>query len=186
MHRCLLLVLLFGLSVFGLSGASWAESAPEAASDPTPATELNEISEPQTPSTAPSLIQPRINPDEKTAPGANVVSADPLKVIGGLLVVVGSIFAIGWLFRRATGGAVFAGQGLKVVAALSVGTREKVVLVDVGGQQILLGVAPGRVSHLQSFDQPVLDLQTTAAGDFSSVMKKIMPRQADSAMADKR
>mgnify|MGYP000383068744 CR=1 FL=1 len=45
------------------------------------------------------------------------------------------------------------GQSMRVVSAISVGTRERVVLVQVGEQQLVLGVAPGRVNLLQQIDQ---------------------------------
>ena len=41
---------------------------------------------------------------------------------------------------------------MRVVSALSVGMREKVVLVQVGEEQLLLGVAPGRVNVLHQFE----------------------------------
>jgi flagellar protein FliO/FliZ len=45
--------------------------------------------------------------------------------------------------------------------------------VDIAGQQVLLGVAPGRVTHLTSFDQPVIT-EATSSNDFSSKIKQLM------------
>ncbi|HCZ48609.1 MAG TPA: flagellar biosynthesis protein FliO [Gammaproteobacteria bacterium] len=44
--------------------------------------------------------------------------------------------------------------GLRSLAALSVGTRERVVLLEVAGRQLLVGVAPGRVQTLLVLEPP--------------------------------
>ncbi|MGK0501210.1 MAG: flagellar protein FliO/FliZ [Oceanicoccus sp.] len=117
--------------------------------------------------------------------GSAVVNANPATVVFGLLFVVGLIIALAWFMRRFSGLSMIAGQSMKVVSALSVGTREKVVLIDVGGEQILIGVAPGRVSHLQSFSQPVVEQATAAPIDFSSTIKKILQQDKASNGASK-
>lgn len=108
-----------------------------------------------------------------TEVGSGVITTNPLSVVAGLLAVVLLIFLLAWLMRRLGGMPTLNGQQMKVVAALSVGAREKIVLVDIGDQQILVGVAPGRVSHLQSFEQPVLQ-SLVSKSDFPSAMKKIL------------
>jgi flagellar protein FliO/FliZ len=73
----------------------------------------------------------------------------------GLLVVVGMILALAWMLRRMNriqGGV----QGrMRILAGLPLGSRERVVLVQVGDEQILLGVAPGRVSRLHVLEHPL-------------------------------
>jgi flagellar protein FliO/FliZ len=44
---------------------------------------------------------------------------------------------------------------MRVIAGLPLGARERAVLVQVGNQQILLGVAPGRVQMLHVLESPV-------------------------------
>ena len=106
--------------------------------------------------------------------GSGVKTTDPTMVIVGLLLVIILIVGSAWLMRRVGGLKMLGGQSMSVVAALSVGSREKVVLIDVEGQQILVGVAPGRVSHIQTFDEPVVDLQRPKGNDFSSTIKKLL------------
>lgn len=120
----------------------------------------------------------------KTALGDGLVKADPVTVIGGLLLVLLLILAIAWLMRRMGGMVSMGGQSMKIVAALSVGAREKVLLIEVGDKQILLGVAPGRVSCLQSFESPVIDSKPAQGGDFSTTMKRLLKDRAG--MSDKR
>jgi flagellar protein FliO/FliZ len=85
-----------------------------------------------------------------------------LRVIVALLVVVGVVIAAARLARRVRGLSGGTGSGLEVLGQLSLGTRERAVLVRVGERQLLIGVAQGSVRTLHVFDQPVLP---TAAPD---------------------
>ena len=48
-----------------------------------------------------------------------------------------------------------AGGGLRILGGLSMGARERVVLLQVGDTQLLVGVAPGRVQTLHVLEQPL-------------------------------
>lgn len=97
------------------------------------------------------------------------------QVIFGLVLVLGLIFAIAWLMRRFGNQHLLGSQHIKVVAALSLGARERVVLVDVGGEQLLLGVAPGRISCLRSFAEPVVvKTAPTGSSDFAQKLKEML------------
>jgi flagellar protein FliO/FliZ len=99
------------------------------------------------------LAEPAARPF--AAPQGTTAEVGTLSSLGeitlALLVVLGAIFAFAWLARRArmlAGGA----QGrLTVVAELPLGPKERAVLLRVNGAELLLGVAPGRVSMLQTF-----------------------------------
>jgi flagellar protein FliO/FliZ len=88
------------------------------------------------------------------APGA-VGAGSILQLLFGLVLVIGAIFATAFLFRRFSRLPSGVAGSLKVLAGLSVGTRERVVLVQVGDKQLLLGVAPGRVQTLHVLEQPI-------------------------------
>jgi|GEM_PF-1142761 len=82
----------------------------------------------------------------------------------GLVIVLGVIFAAGWLMKK-IGPRTRAGGMVQVVGGASVGPREKVVVVRFGGQTMLLGVAPGQVSllHMTEAGEPVDDPSTVTA-----------------------
>lgn len=72
----------------------------------------------------------------------------------GLLVVLLGVLALAWLLKRV--GRLQGGNGaLMALGGLSLGPRERVVLVQVGREQLLIGVAPGQVQALHVLDQPV-------------------------------
>lgn len=79
---------------------------------------------------------------------------DPAAVIGqvvmGLVFVTGLIFALGWAVKRLGLTGLSGHKNMRVVSSLAVGGRERVVLIDVAGEKILLGISPGRVNYLQS------------------------------------
>ena len=79
-----------------------------------------------------------------------------LQLTFGLLVVLAAIVGSAWLLRRY--GRLQSGVdgALRVIGGLSMGPRERVVLVQVGKQQLLLGVAPGRIQTLHVLDEPVV------------------------------
>ncbi len=78
-----------------------------------------------------------------------------VQMLLGLLVVLGIIFAMAWLIRR-MGHVQVRMQGvLKVLGGISIGQRERIVLVQVGEQQLLIGVAPGQIRTLHVLSTPV-------------------------------
>lgn len=75
-------------------------------------------------------------------------------MVGGLIVVLVLIFFLAYLVKRFN--LVPSSQGvLKTLAVTPLGQKEKLVLVEVGGQQYLLGVTPNQVSLVDKLAQPV-------------------------------
>ncbi|HEY6482528.1 MAG TPA: flagellar biosynthetic protein FliO [Steroidobacteraceae bacterium] len=79
-----------------------------------------------------------------------------------LLAVLAAVFAVAWLVRRVRGFGNRVGTAIDVLAEIPLGPKERAVLLKVGQAQILLGVAPGRVSTLHVLAEP-LDLTRPAA-----------------------
>ncbi len=65
-------------------------------------------------------------------------------------------------------------KGLKVVSVLPVSTREKLMVVDVGGQQLLLGVTQQQISLLKELETPI---ETENKPDFALNLKQFMNPQ---------
>ena len=103
---------------------------------------------------APLLAAEQQAAAEQLQPSVGIGSV--LQVFVALLLVVGLILATAWMFRRLSGGSFNRNGALKMLAGIHVGQRERVVLVQAGEVQLLLGVAPGEVRTLHVFDKPVL------------------------------
>ena len=93
-------------------------------------------------------------------------------------LLVALIFALGWLLRRVGPMAGQGGQHIRLLSSLPLGPRDRLLLVDVGGTQMLLGASPGRINTLHVFEQPVADLSQAAAGnsDFARKLQAILKR----------
>lgn len=72
-----------------------------------------------------------------------------------LALVLGLILGLAWLLKRLPGTGFRQVEGMRVVAQLALGTKERAVVVEVGGRQLLLGVTPGSVSLLQELPEPL-------------------------------
>ena len=72
-----------------------------------------------------------------------------LRVCVALAFVVGAVYALAWLMRRLRNGVGANAPGLMVMSQVSLGARERAVLLRVGEQHLLLGVAAGSVRLLQ-------------------------------------
>jgi flagellar protein FliO/FliZ len=105
---------------------------------------------------------------QEAQPRVQAAGADPLamgnlvQLTLGLLAVLLLLGGLAWLLRRS--GRFTSGMhgALQILGGVSMGARERVVLLQVGRQQLLLGVAPGRIQTLHVLDEPI-DLAQSAA-----------------------
>ncbi|MEC4726502.1 flagellar biosynthetic protein FliO [Shewanella sp. D64] len=75
-------------------------------------------------------------------------------MMGGLILVLVLIFVLAYIVKRLN--LVPASNGvLKMVAVTPLGQKEKVVLIEVEGQQYLLGVTAQQVSLIDKLDEAV-------------------------------
>jgi flagellar protein FliO/FliZ len=78
-----------------------------------------------------------------------------VQVTLSLVLVLGAVFAAAWLVRRLKTFGKFGSGPIEIIADVSIGAKERAVLVQVGGKQLLLGVAPGRVNTLHVLEESV-------------------------------
>jgi flagellar protein FliO/FliZ len=95
----------------------------------------------------------------------------------GMVAVLGLIMGIAWLLKRSGRFQIAAGGGLRVLGGLSMGTRERVVLLQVGETQLLLGVAPGRVQTLHVLEQPLDSSKQVTGPGFSEQLSRILKKE---------
>jgi len=89
---------------------------------------------------------------------AGPAASGALRVPLALLLVIALVLGAAWVLKRITGAAAGGSQRLQLLAQLSLGTRERAVLVRAGGKDLLIGVASGSVRTLHVFDAPVGEL----------------------------
>lgn len=91
----------------------------------------------------------------ETTPG--ISGGQVFTVVAGLVFVLVLVFGCGWLVKRFSGMPSARTGAIKVISVLPVGSRERLALVEVGGQQLLLGVTAQQINTLHTFDEPVVD-----------------------------
>jgi len=101
----------------------------------------------------PVLAQAQEKADKLQRTMPHATAEQMIKMVLGLLFVLFMIFLLAWLFKKYVGVGVTSSASLKAVAGVSVGQKERVVLVQVGERQILVGVAPGQVNMLYSLEK---------------------------------
>ncbi|MGZ0781909.1 flagellar biosynthetic protein FliO [Pseudomonas sp. TKO26] len=90
------------------------------------------------------------------APAAGSVSGQLTQLVLGLLLVIGLIFFLAWLLRRVQqAGPAGKGQVIELIGSRALGPRDRLVLVQVGNEQILLGLTPGTITPLHVLKEPV-------------------------------
>jgi len=101
-----------------------------------------------------------------------------LQLVLVLFFIIALILALAWFARR-TMGVAQGGQHMRVITGLPLSAREKVVLVEVGKEQMLLGVAPGRVNLITRFDEPVVEDSQQSNNVFGQRLAEVLQRGAD-------
>lgn len=89
------------------------------------------------------------------------MTANLIKVTFGLGLVVVAIFVAAWFFKRMGKIGPVQGSDLRVLGGLNVGNRERVVLLQVGEQQVLIGVTPENIRTLHVLSEPIPMMQNS-------------------------
>jgi len=99
------------------------------------------------------LLQVNVaNAEEKIAPVDPLSASNIMNMLMGLGLVLAIIFFMAWIVRRMGGMQVMGSQKIKLLGGMSLGAREKVVLVQIENKRLVLGVAQGQVNTLHVMD----------------------------------
>jgi flagellar protein FliO/FliZ len=109
------------------------------------------------------------------------------QVLMGLLVVLGLMAAAAWSLKKFGVSKLAANATVKIVGGVSVGNRERVLVVEVGDQWIVVGVAPGQVNALSTMprQEGAVAVETAPlAKNFSSWLKQTIDKRNSSGTGD--
>ncbi|MGB7417960.1 MAG: flagellar biosynthetic protein FliO [Erythrobacter sp.] len=91
--------------------------------------------------------------------GIGTIFSSLLAIVLALAFVLGLAWGVIWILRKVQesgmGKDEAAGEGrsLRFVRALPLGPRERLVLIETGGEQLLLGVTGGMISIVAHWDE---------------------------------
>lgn len=102
------------------------------------------------------------------------------RILGGLLLIIALIFVAAWFARR-SGVATRASNQLplKIIGTLSISPRDRVVVVEVDDQWLVLGVGPQGVRTLHALPARPLpaDHGTVPNPAFQATLRSLLRRQ---------
>jgi flagellar protein FliO/FliZ len=127
------------------------------------------------------LPQLAVAADKAALPIPDLVGSG-LRMLLSLVLVVALIIAAGWLGRRMQRRGGADARSLRALASVHVGQRERVVLIQAGATQLLVGVAPGQVRALHVLDTPIAVGEAAHApgASFAEALRQLARRGAQS------
>lgn len=93
-----------------------------------------------------------------TPPPPAVSSGNIAQIIFSLLLVLAAIVLVAWLLKRMNVAQHGTGKLLKVLGAVPIGQRERIVLVEVNDTCLVVGVGPGQIRTLHTFQKNELQM----------------------------
>lgn len=189
------------------SGAAAAVQAPAAAASPAPvpvterATTVGEVPTVAGTPAAPAPASPAQDvasmpaapaaiPGTPANPGMQPHTAAPgpstgtlLQTIFALVLVLALLAALAWAAKRYGPRVTGSSANLRMVGALNIGGRERIMVVEVGDQWIVVGASPGRVNALATMPKgdaatsAALAGHTPSASNFSDWLKQTIDKR---------
>ncbi len=101
------------------------------------------------------LALPAMAAEPAASMSSTGMGAQMTKLLLGLLLVIGLIFLLAWLLRRMQQLNPRSNQAIKLISTQALGPRERLVLVQVGSEQVLVGLSAGRITPLHVLKEPV-------------------------------
>jgi len=85
-------------------------------------------------------------------PAETIGLTDYFKVLLGLLFVISLFLLSTFLFKRFNSGPMLGRGQLRVIDGLHLGSRERLMLVELKGKQHLLAITPGKINRIYTVD----------------------------------
>jgi flagellar protein FliO/FliZ len=120
-----------------------------------------------------ALLLPLAVHAQQAAPAqSSVAPAGPslLPLVLALVFVLALIPVAIWLLKRMGAGTQTGAAGMRVVAQLPLGTRERVVVVEAGERWLLLGVTASSINRIGTLPKGELPANATS---FQSLLNKV-------------
>lgn len=116
-------------------------------------------------------------------PPPAVSSGSIMQIILSLLLVLAAIVLVAWLLKRMNTAQQGSGHLLKMLGSISIGQRERIVLVEIDRTWLVIGVGPGQIRTLHTLpktDSAVSDLPSRETplpdNKFASLLSSVLSR----------
>ncbi len=127
---------------------------------------------------------PAMPPGAPTTMAPTASSGSLLQTIFALMFVLALLIALAWAMKRYGPKALGGNSKMRVISSLNLGGRERIVLIEVADQWIVVGASPGRINALATLPRQEGDLPTLsstqngpAAANFSEWLKQTIEKR---------
>lgn len=118
---------------------------------------------------------------ETASPG--ISTATYLQAALALSLIVALLACTAWLARKVSGGKRFGQGGLKVIGGVALGPRERIVLLEIGNEWLVIGIVPGQIRTLHRLAKGSSlqeeDLSVATEKPFAQWLRNISERRTD-------
>lgn len=94
---------------------------------------------------------------------------------GSLLLVIVFILFLAWLLKRMRVPTLVNQKGLRVVGQIALGHKERVVVIQAGEEQFLVGVTAQSIQLISKLEQP-LSQEEMAASPFANQLTQLLKK----------
>ncbi len=95
-----------------------------------------------------------------------------IQVFSGLVAVLLLFGGIVYVLKRIGGFRPSQGGNMRVIDGVSVSARDRLLLIEVGEKQVLVGVSANGISPITVFDEPVVSVPEKAEYGFAGQLQK--------------
>ncbi|MCG3730487.1 flagellar biosynthetic protein FliO [Vibrio cincinnatiensis] len=106
---------------------------------------------------------------------AETASLDIATTFGSLLFVVVLILCLAWLLKRMRVPTFGQHKGFQVMRQLPIGTKERLMIVQVGEEQFLIGVTAQSIQLISKLETP-LTQETYDAPSFATQLTQLLKK----------
>ena len=94
--------------------------------------------------------------------------------------MLGLILGLAWLLKRLPGAGlgIRPSEQLRVVSMLSVGAKERVMVIEVGKEQLLIGVSAGGITALHTLPEPLVVAPAPTMPNFAELLAKRLRKES--------
>jgi flagellar protein FliO/FliZ len=100
-----------------------------------------------------------------------LAATDLIKLSFSLLVVLVAIAFFLAIVKKLNRFSINESKSIKRISSMSVGIKEKIMIIEVANEQLVLGVTPQSITHLHTLKEKVR-AESQGALNLSSLMKK--------------
>ena len=133
---------------------------------------------------APAAALPAMPPGAPMTMAPSSSAGSLLQTIFALVFVLALLIGLAWVMKRYGPKAMGGNSKMRVVSSLNLGGRERIVLVEVADQWIVVGASPGRINALATMPRQEGELPQLAtaqngpaAANFSEWLKQTIEKR---------